>query len=135
MAKTINVQILNDGYRDATIKIDGYVNAEDYSAYVVLDPATLSQIDAQGSLATRVRVLRINYDIEDALEVDLTWDGATPASLWRATGRGDMKGRNFGGIVDNATTPNGKITLTTLGGATATTNLSFSIILELVKSN
>ena len=59
------LQILNDGYRNATLKIDGYVNAADYTNYTVLDPSTLSPIDAQGTLAKTVRIKRINFDIQD----------------------------------------------------------------------
>jgi hypothetical protein len=135
MAKSIAVQILNDGYRNTTVKISGYVNAEDYSNQSIIDAATLSQVNAEGSKASSLRVTRINYDIEDALQVDLIWGGGTPATLWHSTGRGEMEGRDFGGITNNATTPNQTILLTTAGGAVATTNLSFSIILEIVKAN
>lgn len=135
MAKGIKVQTLNDGYRNTTIKISGYVNAEDYSNESIIDAATLSQIDAQGSKAGSLRVTRINYDVEDALQVDLIWGGGTPATLWHSTGRGEMEGRDFGGITNNATTPNQTILLTTLGGAVATTNLAFSIVLEIVKAS
>jgi hypothetical protein len=135
MAKSINVQILNDGYKNTTVKISGYVNAEDYTNQSIIDAATLDQIDAQGSKAKSLRVTRINYDIEDVLQADLIWGGATPATLWNATGRGEMDGCDFGGIVNNATTPNQTILLTTSGGATATSNLSFSIILEIVKAS
>ena len=135
MAKAIKIQTLNDGYRNTTIKISGYVNAEDYSNESIIDAATLSQIDAQGSKAGSLRVTRINYDVEDALQVDLIWGGGTPATLWHSTGRGEMEGRDFGGITNNATTPNQTILLTTLGGAVATTNLAFSIVLEIVKAS
>jgi len=135
MAKTITVQTLNDGYRNTTVKISGYVNAEDYTNQSIVDAATLSQVDAQGSKAGSLRVTRINYDIEDALQVDLVWGGGTPATLWNATGRGEMEGRDFGGITNNAGTPNNTILLTTSGGATATSNLSFSIVLEIVKAS
>lgn len=135
MAKGINVQILNDGYRNTTVKISGYVNAEDYSSQSIVDAATLSQVDAQGSKAGSLRVTRINYDVEDALQVDLVWGGGTPATLWHSTGRGEMEGRDFGGITNNAGTPNNTILLTTVGGATATTNLAFSIVLEIVKAS
>jgi hypothetical protein len=135
MAKAIKIQTLNDGYRNTTVKISGYVNAEDYSNESIIDAATLSQIDAQGSKAGSLRVTRINYDVEDALQVDLIWGGGTPATLWHSTGRGEMEGRDFGGITNNATTPNQTILLTTLGGAVATTNLAFSIVLEIVKAS
>ena len=100
------IQKLNDGYRNATFKISGWVNATDISGYTILDPSTLSQIDAQGTIPSTVRVKRINFDIQDGIQVDLIWDGATPT---------------------------GKILLTTIGGATTTLNTSFTIILEVIK--
>jgi hypothetical protein len=135
MAKSIAVQILNDGYRNTTVKISGYVNAEDYSNQSIVDASTLSQINAEGSKASSLRVTRINYDIEDVLQADLIWGGGTPATLWNATGRGEMDACDFGGITNNATTPNQTILLTTSGGATATSNLSFSIVLEIIKAS
>jgi hypothetical protein len=134
-AKDIKVQILNDGYRNTTVKISGYVNADDYTNQSIVAAASLGQVDAQGSKAKALRVTRINYDVEDALQVDLIWGGGTPTSLWHATGRGEMEGRDFGGIVDDATTPDYTILLTTKGGAVATTDLAFSIVLEIVKAS
>jgi len=126
-------QILNDGYRNATLKIAGWVNAGDLSNYVVVDPSTLSQIDAQGTIPSTVRVKRINFDIQDGIQVTLNWDGATPRLLWECAGRGEIKAANFGGFTDNAITPNGKITLTTFGGASTSALTSFTIVLELIK--
>lgn len=127
------LQILNDGYRNATLKIAGWVNAGDLSNYVVVDPSTLSQIDAQGTIPSTVRVKRINFDIQDGIQVTLNWDGATPRLLWECAGRGEIKAANFGGFTDNAITPNGKITLTTFGGASTSALTSFTIVLELIK--
>ena len=135
MASELKVQTLNDGFKNTTIKIDGFVNAVDLTNQTVLDLSTLGQVDGFGNLASTMRVTRINFDIEDVLQVNLDWGGATPVNLWRCTGRGEIKGKSFGGFTDNATTPNGKITLTTEGGATATTNLAFTIVLEVVKAN
>jgi hypothetical protein len=126
---------LNDGYRNTTVKISGFVNAEDYSNQSIVSAASLGQVDAQGTKAKSLRVTRINYDIEDALQADLIWGGGTPATIWHTTGRGEMEGRDFGGIVNNATTPDQTILLTTLGGATASSNLAFSIVLEIVKAS
>jgi hypothetical protein len=135
MASLLQVQTLNDGFKNTTIKIDGYVNAADLTSQTVLDLSTLCQVDGFGHLASTMRVNRINFDIEDALQVDLDWGGATPVNIWRCTGRGEIKGKPFGGFPDNAVTPNGTITLTTQGGAAASINLAFTIILEVVKAN
>ena len=135
MTTELKVQKLNDGFRDTTIKIDGFVNAADLTNQTVFDLTTASQVDGFGNAGTTMRVTRINFDIEDGLQVNLDWAGGASNNLWRCTGRGEIKGKSFGGFTDNATTPNGKITLTTEGGATATTNLAFTIVLEVVKAN
>ena len=127
------IQLLNDGYRNATFKISGWVNAADISGYTIVDPSTLSQIDAQGTIPKTVRVKRINFDIQDGIQVDLIWEGTSSTSLWECTGRGEIKAKTFGGIIDNATTPTGKITATSIGGSATTTNTSFTVVLELVK--
>ena len=135
MATNLVVQTLNDGFRNTTLKIDGYVNAADFTNQTVLDLSTLGQVDGFGNKAVNMRVTRINFDIEDALQVNLDFDGGTPNNLWRCTGRGEFKGKGFGGFPNSATAPNGKILLSTEGGSTATTNLAFTIVIEVVKAN
>ena len=135
MASELKVQILNDGFKNTTIKVDGFVNAVDYTTQTILDLSTLDQVDGFGTKASTMRVTRINFDIEDALQVNLDWAGGTNNNLWRCTGRGEIKGKPFGGFPDNATTPNGKILLSTEGGSTASTNLAFTIVIEIVKAN
>ena len=135
MASELKVQVLNDGFKNTTIKIDGFVNAVDLTSQTVLDLSTLGQVDGFGNLASTMRVTRINFDIEDVLQVNLDWGGATPVNIWRCTGRGEIKGKPFGGFPDNAVTPNGTITVSTLGGAASSINLAFTIVLEIVKAN
>ena len=135
MASELKVQTLNDGFKNTTIKIDGFVNGADLTTQTVLNLASLSQVDGFGNLAQTMRVNRINFDIQDALEVSIDWGGATPVNLWRCTGRGEIKGKSFGGFPDNAVTPNGTITVSTLGGAASSINLAFTIVLEVVKAN
>jgi hypothetical protein len=134
MASELKTQILNDGYKNTTIKIDGFVNNVDLVSQIVLDLSTLEQVNGFGSKASTMSVSRINFDIEDTLQVNLDWGGATNNNLWRCTGRGEIKGKPFGGFPNNATTPNGKILLTTEGGSTATTNLAFTIVVEVIKA-
>ena len=132
MANTTNIQILNDGYRDATIKFEGVLDTSDItSATTLIDPASLGAIDSIGTKASYVRINRINFDVEDALAVNLFWDAATPAPIWNLVGRGEIKAKPFVGLTNNATSPTGIITYTTQGWNS--TILSFTIILELVK--
>jgi hypothetical protein len=136
-SEAFTIQTLNDGPRNTTLKIDGFVNGEDYTNQLVVNPTTLSRIDAFNT-PTKVRVTRINFDIEDGLDCNLVWDSNSgtggQADLWRCTGRGEIKGKPFGGFTDNATNPNYNIVLNTIGGTASSIPLSFTIVLELIKS-
>lgn len=132
MANSINIQTLNDGFRDATIKFQGIVNTSNYGSTTLIDPSTLSAIDSIGTIATRLRINRINFDVEDGLAVNLFWDASTPVTIWNLVGRGEIKARPFGGLTNNASSPTGIITFTTQGWTTGAV-LSWTIILELVK--
>ena len=135
-SKSIKVQKLNDGFRNTTIKITGLVDGQDYTLESILDAAALDQVDGFGTKAKTLRVTEINYDIEDGLQVDLIWGGTSTSVMWYATGRGEMEGCDFGGIVDDATGSNNTILLSTTGGTGSTTGaLSFSLVLEIVKAN
>jgi hypothetical protein len=64
MATNLVVQTLNDGFRNTTIKIDGYVNAADLTNQTVLDLSQLEQVDGFGTKASTMRVTRINLTLK-----------------------------------------------------------------------
>jgi hypothetical protein len=135
MANTTSVQILVDGPRNVVVKFEGVLDTSDLASTVVVDPATLSQIDAAyNKSASRLTIRKITYNIEDSLSINLFWDATTPVRIEELVGRGKMDHRNFGGLVNNAGTGvTGKITATTQGWAGAAI-LSFTIVIEMVKS-
>ena len=137
MANTVTIQLLVDGPKNVVAKIDGFVDTSDLALTTLLDPATLSTVfpnqGVNGAKATLLRVDKIIYDVEDLLSVNLAFDGGTPASLWHLAGRGKIDAaKMFGGLQNNAVTPNGKITCVTQGWS-ASAVLSFSLILECTK--
>jgi hypothetical protein len=100
---------------------------------VLLDPLLLSAVDQAGTLASKLRIDRIVYDVEDLLAVNLIWEGTTNANIWHLVGRGKLEfGKQFGGLSNNATVPTGKILLTTQGWASSAI-LSFSFTMECTK--
>jgi hypothetical protein len=135
MANTTSVQILVDGPRNVVVKFEGVLDTSDLASTVVVDPATLSQIDtAYNKSASRLTIRKITYNIEDSLSINLFWDATTPVRIEELVGRGKMDHRNFGGLVNNAGAGvTGKITATTQGWAVAAI-LSFTIVIEMVKS-
>ena len=132
MANSTSIQILNDGPRNVVLKLDGILDTSDLSSTTVVDPALLSDMDINGVKASKLRINKIVYDVEDLLDVELFWDAATPVRIWNLVGRGKVDVHRTGGISNNATNPTGKITMTTQGW-TSGAILSYTIILELVK--
>jgi len=128
-----SIQILQDGPRNVTVKYVGVLTAN-MAEEVVVDPATLTDFDINGVKATKLRVDKIQYDVEDLLAINLLFEGASVDSpIWYCVGRGIGSIKAQGGISNNATNPTGKIIATSDYTGTGATPLSFSIILDLVK--
>ena len=71
MANSTSIQILNDGPRNVVLKLDGILDTSDLSSTTVVDPALLSNMDINGVKASKLRINKIVYDVEDALDVEL----------------------------------------------------------------
>lgn len=133
MANAITVQKIQDGVSKVVVKIDGVLDTSEMAATTLLDPALLSAVDNNGTLATRLCIDKIIYDVEDALSINLSWDATTPVLIWHLVGRGKIEVEKMGSLQNNAGAGvNGKITAVSQGWA-AGSILSFSIILECTK--
>lgn len=127
MANSVTYQILNDGPRNAVVKIAGVLDTSDLSSTVVVDPASFLPVP------TQFRIDHVDYAISDQLELRLQWDATTPVDILPLAGRGRMSFWNIGGIHNNAGAgKTGKILLLTKGWASGTQ--TFTLILEMVKS-
>ena len=132
MANSTTIQTLVDGPRNTILKLDGLLDTSDQGSTIIADPATLSDYNINGVKATKLRINKINFDVEDGLDVELFWDASSPVRIGNFVGRGKVDAWRYGGIVNNATSPTGKITLQTQGWSTGAI-LSYTIVLELVK--
>lgn len=132
MANLTTIQTLVDGPRNTILKLDGLLDTSDQGSTIIVDPATLSDYNINGVKATKLRINKINFDVEDGLDVELFWDASSPVRIGNFVGRGKVDAWRYGGIVNNATSPTGKITLQTQGWSTGAI-LSYTIVLELVK--
>ena len=132
MANSTTIQTLVDGPRNTILKFDGLLDTSDQGSTIIVDPATLSDYNINGVKATKLRINKINFDVEDGLDVELFWDASSPVRIGNFVGRGKVDAWRYGGIVNNATSPTGKITLQTQGWSTGAI-LSYTIVLELVK--
>ena len=101
---------------------------------VLLDPALLSLVNSDNLLATKLRIDKINFDVEDLLVVNLLWEATANVSIWHLAGRGKFEPvKRFGGLSTNAGAgATGRILLSTQGWS-ASAVLSFSMTIELTK--
>lgn len=135
MANSTSIQILLDGPRNVVVKFEGVLDTSDFASATILDPATLCGIDNTGTVkAAKLRVMDVQFVVEDKLSVNLFWDAVTPVRIEEFTGRGHSKYEYMGGLINNAGAGvNGKITATT-EGASAGQILSFSLVIKCVKT-
>ena len=100
---------------------------------VIADPSLMASIDGGRTKALKYRINRLMFTVEDALELRLAWGATVPVRIETLQGRGDMKYNSFNGVVNNAGAGvNGTILLSSQGWV-ASSILSFSLILELIK--
>lgn len=133
MANSTSIQILEDGPKNVVVKFEGVLDTSDLASTVVLDPALLSVVDGNGTLATKLRIDNILHNIEDGLSVNLFWDATSPVRIEELVGRSNPKYFKLQPLQNNAGAGiTGKITATTQGWATGAI-LSFSIILHCTK--
>lgn len=134
MANSTSIQVLEDGPRNVVVKFEGVLDTSDLASTTVIDPATLSQIDAAFNRnASMVAISHVIFEIEDGLSVNLFWDATTPVRIGEYVGRGDAKYFKLSPLQNNAGTGvTGKITATTQGWA-STTILSFIMYIHCVK--
>jgi hypothetical protein len=134
MANSVNIQTVLDGPRNCVIKVEGILDTSDLARTLLVDPSTLAGMDNTGLVKPLGLIVdRIQYSIEDTLEVRLDWDATTPTRMVELDGRGTEKYERFGGLTNNsAAGRTGKIFMSTQGWAAAAT-VSFTLILSFKK--
>ena len=104
-------------------------------AIVIADPAFLSKVDTAREInPTSLVIKTITHNVEDLLSVNLFWEATANTRVEELTGRGHPKYRTYGGLVNNAGAGKTGRLLATTQGWTTSAILSFSVVLELVKS-
>lgn len=134
----VTTTILQDGPNTTRIRVDGIALSGAVAYTVIANPATLSLMDTPFGLhATALRIDKIDYDIEDGVEVDLLWGNTTAANadpIWTLTGRGKVDNWRFKDLNNTKITGwDGTIALQTGSAPPVSPSDSFTIILSLVK--
>lgn len=126
MANATHIQVINDGPRNATVKVTGVLDTSNLAYGIIIDPANF------GFAPQSFLVDYLTYAISDQLELQLFWDATTPQSMLPLAGRGRFDNCSFGGLPDDAGAGvTGKIGLSTTGWTSG--SQIFSLVFELVK--
>ena len=134
MANSVTFQTLMDGPRNTIIKCVGILDTSDLAVTDFVDPATLSAINpsAYQALATAVAIKRIDYSVEDGLEVQLFWDATADVIIGVFNGREEEDFTKIGFLQNNAGAgKTGKIQIATQGWTTG--SRAFTVVLHLIK--
>lgn len=144
MANVYTTQLLEDGPRNAIIKVTGLIDTADEPYTIILNPASLSSMTTDGYNPPQNFMMRqMVYNIEDGFQVRLWWDDASSvagssvgnaALIESLTGRGFFTFERSIFIRNNAPIPTGKVGLST-SGMQSGTPLSYSITLWMVKKD
>ena len=131
MANSFTTQILEEGQRNAIVKLTAVLDTSDLALTTAIDVTTLNQAGI-GFTPAQVRIDHIDYSISDQLEVQLLWGATTDVVILPLAGRGRLMFWNFGGLTNNAGAgKTGNIKIKTTGWASGTQ--VFSVVLEMVK--
>lgn len=134
MANLLDMQITEEGPRNAVVKLTGYLDTSNVSELPAIDLSQAFTNNDPMLLLVGLRVDLIEWSISAGLEVNLSWASANPQSIYLLAGRGRINSTNYGGFVPDRTRAQyiGDINLVTAGFVQATI-ANFSIVLELVK--
>lgn len=137
MANLVDMRVLNDGFRNAVVKLTGILDTNDVNEVSVFGPSTFLTNDklagAQG-LFWGLRVDRVEYSIGSGLEIQLAWNGSPPQQIMPLAGRGKFVGDHYGGWIPDSTRLgyDGTINLTTTGYFPPTVQ-NFTVTIEMTK--
>jgi len=129
MADTVDTIVVFNGTRKKTLRLTNVSDATGESAVVKADISTYTGPD--GTAPTKVVIEEIEWAIQGFTSVRLFWDHTTDDEIAVLTGVGSVSWKDFGGLVDPASSGGtGDIILTTAGavsGATYDISITFRL--------
>ena len=78
MANQVDVQIAEEGYRNATVRVTGLLDSSNVSLSSVIAVGNFKANDPNYTKLSGFRVDRLQYAVSQPLAVPLYWHGATP---------------------------------------------------------
>lgn len=131
MANVVAVQIIEEGPRNAVVKVTGILDTSNVASSLLIDKATLNQ-GGTGKTPSKLRINEIEYSISTQLQVRLDWNATADVPIACLTGSGELDFCKAGGANNNAGAGvDGNIDMLTYGWASGTQ--TFTLLLYLVK--
>jgi hypothetical protein len=133
MANQMDMQITEEGPRNAVVKFTGVLDTSDIQERPAVNIMDFKDNDERLTLVG-FRVDLLEYVIGQGIEIQLEWDSNVPQQIFPLSGRGRIAATNYGGFVPdrNRSGYTGNINLITTGFLPGVPQ-NFTIILELVK--
>ena len=126
MSNLITKEIIDDGARNAIVKVVVVLDSSDLSATDILDPADFVPVPST------FKIDRLQYAVESGITVQLWWDATSDVYIATLDGTSMIDARRFGGFPNNSGAgKTGKIQLSTQGYASGTQ--AATVILECSK--
>jgi hypothetical protein len=127
MSDIVTSQILSDGRKDFIIVLTGLSDGTGEALVAKTNCASMS------GPPNTLRLMEIQYDIDGVdtpapFSVSLFWEGTPNQPMLQLRGHGKLDFKEFGGLLNNATLPEGDVLLSTnnpVAGATYTLILKF----------
>ncbi len=140
MANVIDMRILQEGPRNAIVKLTGYLDSGDVNEQSVINIAQFVNNDQQLYLVG-FRVDTLEWSMSTGLEIMLQWNSNNPQQILPISGRGNFCEKRIGGLLPDRTIPgyDGSINLITMGASFGSIQFAagqianFSVVLDLVK--
>ena len=137
MANVLSRQIMEDGYRNAVVKVAGTIDTTDINIAPLI---TLNDFitNAPNGYLVGFRVDHVWHSMSNALELMLYWNAANPQQIVMLAGRGRESFYVVGGLqpVQTAMGYDGSINLVSYGFQTQPSpaqNQDFSLLIEMSK--
>lgn len=134
MANVVEKQILEEGYRNAVVKISGVIDTTDVNLVSVVKPSDFSNNDPVSGTLWGFRVDTVMYSIGNALEMVLAWNSAAPQQITPLARAGKIDVFCDGGFLPDTTRGgyDGSLNLKSTGYPAGTVQ-NFTMTLRLVK--
>lgn len=134
MANSLDVKIVEDGRRNAVVRIIGLVDSGDIAASNVITLSQFLDNDKAGVSLVGLRLVEVDFAVSNMFAVLLGWAGNTTQPMCNLADSGSLDNRRHGGYGPDRSVSgyNGSISLATRGFVAGNVYV-FTVILRMTK--